>query len=155
MPWPLVRTSGMRWLVLALVVSAALVGVVVMAAVRSGDEGSFYGFKEHAPESDDEKRAAGVAVAYFRGLLHARPDQVCRTVTEPLATSMQCATKPRIPRKLRVYADGRLRVTHISLNGAEGDAWISGISPGPAQNVSLRRVGRVWRVAGNHAFGLA
>jgi hypothetical protein len=83
------------------------------------------------------------------------PDEACRTVTEPLATSMQCATKPRIPPKLRVSADGRLRVTHISLEGAEGHAWISGISPGPGQNVSLRRVGSVWRVAGNHAFALA
>jgi len=96
-----------------------------------------------------------VAVAYFRGLLHARPDEACRTVTEPLATSMRCATKPRIPPELQVSADGRLRVTHISLKGAEGHAWISGILPGPAQNVSLRRVGRVWRVAGNDAFGLA
>jgi hypothetical protein len=146
----------MRWLVFALVMSLGFVGFVVVAAVRSGDEeGSFYGFKAHAPASDEEKRAAGVAVAYFRGLLHARPDEVCRTVTEPLTTSMRCATHPRIPRDGRVFADGRLRVTHISLKDSEGHAWISGVSPGPAQDVSLRRVRGAWRVIGNHAFGLA
>lgn len=145
----------MRWLVLALVVSVAVVGSVVTAAVRLADGRDTYGFKEHVPESGAEKQAAGVALAYFRGLLRARPDEACRAVTEPLATAMRCATNPRIPRDMRVSADGRLRVAHISLEAAESHAWILGISPGPRQDVLLRRVGSRWRVADNHAFGLA
>jgi hypothetical protein len=145
----------MRWLVLALVVSVAVVGSVVVAAVRLGHGGDTYEFKEHAPESDEEKQAAGVALAYFRGLLHDRPDEVCRVVTEPLITSMRCATNPPIPRAMEVAADDRLRITHISLEAGKGHAWISGISPGPRQDVSLWRVGSLWRVVGNHAFGLA
>jgi hypothetical protein len=112
----------MPCLVLALVLSVAFVGFVVVAAARSADEGSFYGMKEHPPESADEKRAASVAVAYFHGLLRAQPDEACRAVTEPLATSTRCATVPRIPSELQVSADRRLRVTHISLEGAEGVA---------------------------------
>jgi len=46
-------------------------------------------------------------------------------------------------------------VTHIALRGADGHAWVSGISPGPGQYVALRRVGTAWRVVGNHAFALA
>jgi hypothetical protein len=88
-------------------------------------------------------------------LLRALPAEACRAVTEPLATSMRCATNPRIPRDAEGSADGRLRVGHISLEAAEGHAWILGISPGPRQAVSLRRVGSVWRVVGTHAFGLA
>jgi hypothetical protein len=145
----------MRWLVLTLVVSVAVVGSVVVGAVRFGAGRDTSEFKEHAPESDEEKEAADVALAYIRGLVHARPDAVCRTVAEPLATSMGCATKPRIPRDMGVSATGRLRVIHISLEASDGHAWISGISPGPLQDVSLQRVGSLWRVVGNHGFGLA
>jgi hypothetical protein len=145
----------MRWLILVFVLSVSFTAFVVVAAVTSGPTSSHDDFRPHKPGSDDEKAAARVAVAYFRGLLRERPDEVCRMVTEPLTTSMRCTTRPRIPRKMRVLADGRLRVTHISLNVAEGHAWISGISPGPAENVSMRRVGKTWRVIGNTAFGLA
>jgi hypothetical protein len=146
----------MRWLIVAFVLSVSFTAFVVVAAVTSGPAASPDDFKPHKPDSDDEKAAARVAIAYFRGLLNERPDEVCRTVAEPLVTSMRCTTRPRIPRKLRVSADGDpLQVTHIDLGDAKGHAWISGISPGPAQNVSLRRVGTTWRVVGNSAFGLA
>jgi hypothetical protein len=146
----------MRWLVIATAASIAFIVFVVVAATRSDSEGTFYGFKEHPPRSDQEKLAAGVAVAYFRGLVRERPDEVCRTVSEPLTSLLRCETEPRIPGKLQVAADGhRLRVTHISLDATDGHAWISGISPGPAQDVALRRVQGSWRVVANHAFGLA
>lgn len=145
----------MRWLVLALVLSASFTAFVVVAAVTSGPAASPDDFEQHEPESREEKAAAGVALAYFRGLLRKRPDAVCRTVTEPLTTSMRCQTRPRIPPELEVAADGPLSVTHISLDAAEGIAWISGIEPGPGQRVTLRRVDDTWRVTGNHSFALA
>jgi hypothetical protein len=147
----------MRWFVVAFVLSVLFTAFVVVAAVTSGPASSPDDYELHEPESEQEKAAARVAITYFRGLLDARPDAVCRTVTEPLTTAMRCATRPRIPRDRRVSADGhhRLRVTHIALHGATGFAWISGISPGPGQRVSLQRVGRAWRVAGNSACGLA
>jgi hypothetical protein len=65
-----------------------------------------------------------VAVASFRGLLHARPDEVSRTVTEPLTTSMRCRTGRELRAtgaSLPTAAYGR----RISLKSAEGHAWIA------------------------------
>jgi hypothetical protein len=143
----------MRWLVLVSVLLISFTAFVVVTAVTYRPAGHD-DFKPHEPESGEEKAAAGVAIAYFQGLLRERPEEVCRTVAAPLATSMRCTTRPRISRGRRVHADGRLRVTHISLDDAKGHAWVSGISPGPSQDVSLRRIGGTWWVVDNRAFGL-
>jgi hypothetical protein len=104
---------------------------------------------EHAPESKDEKAAARVVMAYVDGLVRECPDKACLVVAEPMATEMRCATRPRIPRDMQMGPTSeRPRVAHISLSGDEGHAWIANVSPGPLEDVSLRRVETAWRVVG-------
>jgi len=146
----------MRWLLFALTLAAMFTVFVVVAVVRSaGTQRGPAQFELHEPETDEEHAAARAAVAYLRGLARDRPADVCRVVAEPLTTTMRCATRPRIPKDMRVSQHGRLRIINIRVRGNSGDAWAGGVSPGPTQGISLLRVGRAWRVVANHAFGLA
>jgi hypothetical protein len=147
----------MRWLVLAFVLAVGFVAFVVVAAVRSGPAASPDAFREHAPETADERAAARVVLTFVDGLIRERPEQACRVVAEPLATALRCATRARVPRALRTGSTGeRPRVVHIALQGGPAHAWVAEVSPGPLEDVSLRRVGRVWRVVGKSGgFGLA
>src|SRR4051794_33498241 len=147
----------MRWLLLALVLSVGFAAFVVVAAITSGPAASPGDFREHAQESKDEKAAARVVMAYVDGLVRERPDEACLVVAEPIATEMRCATRPRIPRDMQMGpTSDRPRVAHISLSGDEGHAWIANVSPGPLEDVSLRRVQTAWRVVGKSGgFGLA
>jgi hypothetical protein len=151
------RTRCMRWLILAFLLSAGFVAFVVVAAVTSGPEASPDDFRQHAPESKDEKAAARAVITYVDSLILERPDRACLVVAQPMATLMRCATRPRIARDMQMGPTGdRPRVAHISLSGDEGHAWITNVSPGPLEDVSLRRVGTAWRVVGKSgAFGLA
>jgi len=147
----------MRWLLLAFGLSVGFAAFVVLAAVTSGPAASPDDVREHAPESKDEKAAARVVMAYVDGLIRERPDRACLVVAEPMATAMRCATRPRIPRDMQMGpTSDRPRIAHISLSGDQGHAWIANVSPGPMEDVSLRRVQTVWRVVDRSgAFGVA
>ncbi|MDA0179389.1 hypothetical protein OJ997_03700 [Solirubrobacter phytolaccae] len=148
----------MRWLIFAftLTVTFTTFALVSFVDLPEPEDEQVQQFPNHEPESDEEKAAAGAALAFVHALNRERPADACRVVAEPLTTAMRCTKRPRIPRDLQVSAIDRVRVFNIRLQGATGEAWVSGTSPGPALSISVRRVDDAWRVvANNGGFGLA
>src|SRR4051812_20109123 len=92
----------MRWLTFALIVSVAFAGWVAYAAVTSGPRKSPDDIEYHEPQSDDEKAAARVAIAFLRALRDQSPQEACRYAVERAATELRCARRPRISGELYV-----------------------------------------------------
>jgi hypothetical protein len=138
---------------LALLVLAVAGAAVAVALGERDRGGSFYGFRPHAPESDEEKAAAASAVAYARAIVHGDAARACAYAAGATFRHLRCARRPRSERYLS--AVGEVRAYHVHVDGGRASVWLDGISPGPGHSFELRRVGSSWRVVDDTAFGLA
>jgi hypothetical protein len=111
--------------------------------------------EEHLPESREEKAAAASGMAFVQAVLEQRAAEACEYAGGDTFRQMRCARRPRIPEGLRLYADGRPRITNVSVRGRTAIVWFADVIPGPVQAIELDRVGKTWRVVGNDSFGLA
>ena len=142
----------MRVMLVLLVLAVAGAGVAVVLGERD-DGGSFYGWRPHAPESQDEQAAAKVAVAYALAIAKGDSARACAYAAGETFRRLRCASRPRRDRYLS--ANGEVRAYHVDLGGGEASVWLDGIEPGPVRSFELRGVGKSWRVIGDVGFGLA
>ena len=148
----------MRWLIFACVLVALFTTFAVVSFVDfpEPEDEQVQQFPNHRPETSDERAAARVVLAYMRAVIENRPADACRLVGRPLEYTLRCSTHPRIPDDMQTSATEGLRIANISLHSGDGEAWVSGTSPGPLQSVAFARVDGSWRVFRHDgAFGLA
>ncbi|MDA0174243.1 hypothetical protein OJ998_34405 [Solirubrobacter taibaiensis] len=112
----------MRWLILTLALTFLTVpGVLVVAvAWKPGNEDEL-----HLPDTDEERKVAGIATGFVQQLVRGR----------------------------RVATDGAVEVTNVRVRRKESAfVWFTGVSPGPAFRVSLGYVEDEWRVSSYGSF---
>jgi hypothetical protein len=132
----------------------AVIGAAVAVFLGERDRGgSFYGFRPHAPESRDERAAAASALAYARAIVRGDSARACEYTAGETFHRLRCARRPRRDRYLT--AVGEVRASHVRVHGDRASVWLEGIDPGPGHSFELRRLGALWRVVDDTAFGLA
>ena len=145
----------MRVMLLALLLAVVGAGVA-LALDQRDEEGSFYGWRPHPPETAEEKAAAASASAYVRAILAQRADRACEHAAGATFRRLRCArAQPRIPRGLQLSTDGRVSVYHVNVRGATASVELSNLVPGPAHAFTLQRLGGTWRVFADDAFARA
>lgn len=149
----------MKLVVSALLLTfVAVVGAVVVAVKVDRTEGVDQ-YHWHEPETKDEHAAADAATAYVRAIQDRRLEVACDHATGEVARRLRCSgRRPRLTSDTVLDAGpgDKLKVFHISMDGARASVHFSGLQPGPAHELVLVRQGGTWKtLRDSGAYGLA